>query len=148
MADGLYIKMNERKHVDALHTLITNTLANANHPTTILAYEELCAWEQALGNPMTLSELMSMVEIERPSASKAVPATRKRKKKAEKEVKDSPFECSQHKTYGGVYAPRSDCARCWEIYKQLHRLEYDQKRRKFERIQGITNETKTSSASS
>lgn len=52
------------------------------------------------------------------------------KKDAVKEVNH--FGCNDHKTYGIKYAPRSDCSRCWELYKKLHPMDYPRARRKFE----------------
>jgi TPP-dependent indolepyruvate ferredoxin oxidoreductase alpha subunit len=43
--------------------------------------------------------------------------------------------CTDHVTYQAKRRPQTDCEGCWSLYKKLHPLEYDMKRREFERKQ-------------
>lgn len=69
-------------------------------------------------------------EKEKVAAAKAA----KKNTKSTKSTKTvDPNLCSKHPKNKLERAPRTDCDGCWGVYKKLHPLDYDIKRRAFER---------------
>lgn len=141
-----YIKI-DKKAADWLQGLIKNTLNSPGSRPMIEAFEEIYAWAQALDRPMTDEEVLKELTeaqatkpaiVDKPKAKKNKRTKRSTQPKVD--PKD-PYTCVNHRTYQGKIAPRSDCDKCWSIYKLLHPMEYEQKRRTFNTRQKRLNKT-------
>lgn len=136
MADKeVYIKISNGNALAWIHKLVQNTLANRTHQTTITFYEELSALDEAFSNPLMLEDIQQL-PLPEPKARKTrsdAGQKRKRKKKPglSREDKANPLICNDHPKYQGVRRPQSDCDGCWSVYKALHPMEYEIKRRDF-----------------
>jgi hypothetical protein len=121
----MLLEINDKVAVDWLKMLINNQLVR-NSQYTVDNYSSLIAWQQALDTPAALPKEPSPKPVKR--VAKKVAARGRGKKKQ----KDAPYECSAHPNFGGMRSPRTDCERCWDIYKQLNPMRYTQARRKFD----------------
>jgi hypothetical protein len=146
---ALYIRIDEREDLDWLKRLISNSLAlEPNHPMLLTNYKYLYNWDQYLNHPVSAKEVSNnttdpkeiLTETDREKtapkpARRGRPPSAKTKQRAKKKPKEDvdPFQCPAHKTYGAKRRPRSECTKCWELFKQFHPLEYPQARIDFER---------------
>jgi len=123
----MYLEINSTKeHKEALEwfqNLINNSLRSTN-PNAQAVSHILTVWSEILDSP---------VEPVAEEPVRKAPVKRKAKAKKKAVIEDSPFECLDHRTYGGKNRPTRDCPKCWSVYKQLHPLDYAIKRRDFER---------------
>lgn len=122
------IEINDKQAYEWLKKLINNTLESPSSRPFQTAYEELLHWKEAFDK--CDEEREKLAEIRRQNSKKAVakkPPVKRRTVK--KEI--SEFDCAEHSTYGGVRVPRTNCKKCWSIYKKLHPMEYEQSLRKF-----------------
>lgn len=124
----MLIEIEDKEAVDWLKVLISNQLNKMGNEYTITHLPILTAWQNALENPVERSSIAA--EPKAPSTPRK--GKKKTKKSPGRNPKDKPFECAKHPLYGGVRVPRTDCERCWEIYRSLHPMEYAQKRRAYE----------------
>ena len=123
-----HLTIPDKKSYDWLQSLVNNTLDTPTSRPYQMNYEELLAWKAAFDICNAEREKASEARKAKakPSASKKKSVSKKRKKK---EI--SEYDCEIHHTYGGVKRPRTDCIKCWSIYKKLHPQEYDRARRSF-----------------
>lgn len=113
-----FIQIESKESFEWLAKLIQNTIETPNSKVMINSYEHVRAWHDALS---------SYELIEEPKVRKS------RQPKPEKNTDPDPFTCKDHPSYQAKQVPRKDCKVCWNIYKKFHPLDYDKKRRDFER---------------
>lgn len=131
-----------------------------NHELTI-NYIYILNWDKYLKNPVNAKEVAESVEepqvvltpedlkkitpkpkptkstakpVKKGGRGKAKGKTAKAKASAKVEpkvVEIDPYQCPEHPTYGARYKPRTDCAKCWDLYKQFHPMDFDKARRSF-----------------
>lgn len=128
-----YLKIDNKEALEWLQRLIINTLENKSHPTTISYYNQLRVWEDAFNNILSLDDIQpppAPLTPKEPVSSGRIKRNKNREKK--KELED-PYSCTVHPKYGGKRRPRTDCEKCWSVFKSLHPMEYSVCRRDFER---------------
>lgn len=115
------INITDKKAYEWLQKLIANTLESPTSRPYQSSYEELVHWDEAFKE---CDRQREEAAAERKANTKRAPVKRKIKE-------PSQFDCENHPSYGGVRVPRTDCKKCWSIYKALHPMDYDLARRKF-----------------
>lgn len=79
------------------------------------------------------SRLMGMSEVIAQLQESLSEAVKVNEKRSEPAAPTHVVHCSKHPTYGAQRVPGRDCKTCWAAYKKFHPLDYDTKRRQFER---------------
>lgn len=124
------IEIDSKKAYEWLKKLVENTIESPSSRPMELNYEEVMEWKAAFDE---CDRKREEAAAERKKARMSTKKSSGRKKTTRRKKKsDSPFDCVEHSTYGGVRMPRTDCTKCWSIYEKLHPQEYDRARRKFE----------------
>lgn len=150
-----YIRIDNKDDILWLQNLVSNSLNRDPNSTFLqLHYERIIAWHNALeacvpsrsvlSDANIPTEILSQEDLQI-SIEKSTPAPKRRgrppgkknaakkvvaKKKISKEVEDI-YSCQDHINYSGSRAPRTDCAKCWSIYKLLNPMTYSQARSRF-----------------
>lgn len=127
------LNISDKKAYEWLKKLIDNTLESPSSRPYQTSYEELMVWKEAFSECDRLREEAAEERKKaRPAsktAAKQAPSKKRATRRKKKEI--SEFDCADHPTYGGMRMPRTDCSKCWSIYKKLHPMEYDRAWRKF-----------------
>jgi hypothetical protein len=149
-----YIRIDEKEDLDWLSNLISNTLNRGpNDPFLQAHYERIIAWSNALSNLVPSKSALSSTDIPDQLLSesdanilrqKSLPQPKRRgrppgKKTGQKKTQakrkpkeaEDPYACADHVNYSGSRAPRTDCIKCWSIYKSLNPMTYAQARSRF-----------------
>jgi hypothetical protein len=135
----VYIKLDD-SGFQWLKKLLDNTMAaDPNSHIKLTYYPQLESCYNAFSEAYTLEQLGKLEEVQGLFAAKKVAAakattrpTKVRKKRIKKADKD-PYQCPAHPNYQAARVPRTDCAKCWDLYRQFHPMDYQAKRRAFER---------------
>lgn len=123
------LNISDKKAYEWLKSLIKNTSETPTSRPYQISYDELMVWKAAFDE---CDQLREEAAAERKKASTPAKKTAAKKKPTRRKKKEiSEFDCADHTSYGGQRMPRTDCSKCWSIYKKLHPQEYDRARRKF-----------------
>ena len=126
------VTVKSKKSFDWLKKLIDNTVDSPNSRPMIENYEELMEWyEGFVAVQAELDAKKAAAEAAKQEKLKAKKSAPKKKASAKKQDKVGEFDCADHPTYGGVRRPRTDCKKCWSIFKKLHPMDYQRARRSF-----------------
>lgn len=155
-----YLRIDNDDDYYWLKSLVERWLGyDPNNPRLQANIEAILNWKRYLDNVVPIRDIPKPDDGE-PAAVALQPSAVEKKKKAgrpakattvaaqkakelkakqaekfqkQKEKANNPFGCIDHPTYGGVRRPRTDCAKCWDIYKKLHPSEYKRAVQDFER---------------
>lgn len=141
---ALYVRFESKEDLEWLQRLIDKAVVKLRtNPSEFTSdyTENILRIHDALHSAAPVQEAHLLgVDSEQLEADKAAEAAAKAAKKEEKNGNKpkgvKPKLCATHPTRTMQQAPRDDCETCWGAYKKLHPLEYDKKRRAFERKNG------------
>jgi hypothetical protein len=123
------LEINNKQAYEWLKKLVNNTLESPSSRPYQTSYEELMCWKEAFDRcDQQREEAAAARRQQAPTKSVAKKSSHTRRQ-TRKEI--SEFDCLEHPKYGGVRMPRTDCKKCWSIFKKLHPMEYDRARRRF-----------------
>lgn len=147
------IRVESQAAVAWLEKLINNTVSDPNSHAMRVAYNHIETWKNALDNKMSEADILqipeinelieaekekqrqkSLVELAKAREKLAAKKTTRKKSPAKKSEAD-PYTCPQHPKYKAARSPRTDCTKCWALYKQFHPLDYQSRRSAFVRNQ-------------
>lgn len=144
------VKIEDPAAIAWLKRLIDNTYEDPNSRVMMNSHQHVKAWHDALENVTTLETLWKTefdarfkkayeAEINPKPVKRVAKKTTTASKRKKREDPD-PYKCKDHPTYSGLkQVPRSDCVKCWSLYKQFHPLDYPLKRKAFERKHGAAS---------
>lgn len=121
------IKVETKEDLEHLKNLFEGSVEKINRGTSRFS-DDLAAFVLRFWDAIEAAEETDKTSS--PPKAKAVP-----KKRAPRGTKFKPNLCSVHPEKALLRAPTTDCKGCWDAYKRLHPLDYEAKRRTFERKQ-------------
>lgn len=134
-----FIRLENKEDLEWLQTILNNsvaTLRKGSSSRLAAMSENIVRVHDAVINavPKKEAEALGVSHEEFPEDVKPKATKKSTKKKAEpKEPDYVPNLCPTHPKKEILRAPRTDCDGCWDAYKRLHPMEYDNARRNFER---------------
>lgn len=125
---AFYIRLETKEDIEWLSNILDNSVMKVKNGNVALVdiAENILRVHDATHSAMTEDEIITYLLGRQEEIKEA-------KKKVVK--KELPNFCEQHKTYGAVKPPRTECDVCWTQYKRFHPLEYGPALKKFQRRQ-------------
>jgi hypothetical protein len=127
------IKVETKEDLELLKSLFEGSVEKIQRGTSRFS-DELSNFVLRFWDAIEAAE--EVADLFEEATSEAPKAVKKPAKKRAPKFK--PNLCPAHPDKALVQAPRTDCKGCWDAYKRLHPMEYDNKRRAFERKQRST----------